>query len=208
MNLTGHTGCVNDLEYNYWIGTAGSLVSVSSDMSLIVWDLANSFANVKTLTTSYPINCLVVLPLGEMVTGFSSWSRIEIWNVSYVSLGHQTTTGNILSMVLMFDLITIACGLADSTIVLFDSSTNTFGVTLTGHTQQVNKLDLIVLSPSNLEFLISGSNDGYAIIWDMTANSLSKRFNMGSYVKSVAYLYNASNMGKNSKYFFKKKFVI
>jgi WD40 repeat protein len=190
QNLTGHAGCVNDLQYNPLIGVVGSLVSVSDDQSIIVWDLDNSFANAQPLTACSSINSLLVLPLGQMVAGST---EISVWDKSFSSLASVATPDStaILSMVLMPDGVTIACGMNDSTIRLFSMRSFSFtGVTLIGHSQRVNTLDLIVLPPNNLSYLISGSDDKLVLIWDMTANIPIKRIITSSAVNSIALLRN------------------
>jgi WD40 repeat protein len=201
--LTGHTGCVNDLKYNPFIGSTGSLISGSSDMSVIVWDLSSWFMNVKTLTTSSAINSLLIMPSGTIVAGSN---MISFWSTAYSLWPNSAAPSTILSMILLNDGVTIACGMSDSTIRLYSTSSGSFtGVSLTGHTLAVNSIDLLLLpaSANNLPFIISGSADGYVKIWNLKTNTLVKSINIGTAVKSVAYLY--SDTGISDDFEFKLK---
>jgi WD40 repeat protein len=196
--LTGHSGCVTDLQFNPLIGASGSLASSADGSTFIVYDLASSYTNVKQITNSISFNCLLILPLGQIVVGYT---KIGIVDTSFNILANTNTPSSIpvLSMALMLDGVTIACGLSDNTIRLFSTSSYSFtGVSLTGHTQQVNSLELIVLSPYNLPFLISGSSDGSVMIWNMTSNAMIKTISMNSSVYSVAILYNETDLSNNS----------
>jgi WD40 repeat protein len=195
-NLTGHTGCVNDVQYNPLIGATGSLVSVSTDTTLIVWDLS-SFTNIKRLLQAGPISCLLILPLGQMVTGSAA---IIAYDTSFTKLFsvNPPSAPIIKSMAMMLDGVTVACGMNDSTILIFNMSSKTFGQSLTGHTQQVNTLDLLILAPDNQPFLISGSDDGLVNVWDVIENFIVKSINFSSPVNSVAYLYDEIGISKKN----------
>jgi WD40 repeat protein len=127
-------------------------------------------------------------------------AEISVWDKSYSSLASVAAPDStaILSMVLMPDGVTIACGMNDGTIRMFSTRSFSFtGVPLIGHSQRVNSLDLVLLPPNNVPYLISGSDDQLVMIWDLTENILIKSFDTGSAVNSVVLLRNVTDFSTN-----------
>jgi WD40 repeat protein len=203
--ILGHTDCVTDLAYNPWIGNAtiGAMISVSADHQMIAWDLWLSTFNILNSTNlTYAANCLLVLNNGVMITGgpvqLNMWS-INFTNILTVDVPNSAT---IQCMTLLPDLVTLACGLNDSKIILFNMTTNTFDKVLYGHTKKVNVLQAFVFPGNNVTYLISGSDDTYVYFWHMSAYLPVRQLKLGSTqaVKSLYYLHSNTANGK-----FKKK---
>jgi WD40 repeat protein len=190
-----HTGCINDMKYQQSLGV---VISVGNDSMAKVWNVTGS--NLTLLgshNVSQGINCVVFLKNGNIVTGSN---RIDMWTQAFQL---QTGAGvlpsdsavSILSMTVLADGLSIACGMSDGKIQIFDSVAKTFTSTLTGHTSSVNALDLIVM-PNNKISLISGSDDMHVNVYDLTSgNALVKRISMGSEVKSLYFMYNETETG-------------
>ncbi len=202
LSIAAHAGCVNELKYHPTIGTSGALVSVGQDRVAKVWNLAgNTFALLQTLGPfNQPINCFVITPSRHIIFGSN---RIDMWTSSYTNaistpgfvypMGPYSTTA-VLSMALCDDGVTVACGMADGAIRMFSSSSKTLFGSLSGHTLAVNAIELIQLPPTNVPYLMSGSDDAHVYIWNQVTFELVKQINIGVMVKSLAYLYNETSL--------------
>jgi WD40 repeat protein len=137
-------------------------------------------------------------------------NRIDIWNASYSRL---TTSGGVYPPSAAFILSMAAvpssssqivfCGMSDGTIRGFNVSKLLFYSVLSGHAQAVNALDIIILPPLNTQFLISCSDDGFVMIWNVTGGGSGrvKSVNVGASITSLSYFNNDTSISK-SFYFF------
>jgi WD40 repeat protein len=204
LSYAAHVGCVNEVKFHPTIGALGALVSVGADRLAKVWTLASySYALVLTLGTfNQSINCFVILSTGHMVFGSN---RIDMWDTNYQSsigspgfvypTGVSTPTA-ILSMAVLSDGVTVACGMDDGKIRLFNTNSKTFDSILIGHMSAVNALVLIQLPSTSEIYLMSGSDDRFVFIWELSTNELVKQINMSVLVKSLAFFYNDTSLSK------------
>jgi WD40 repeat protein len=211
-----HTGCVNDLKLNPLIPTHGALVSVGADKLVKTWYFNVDYTLVLFGEAMGPfeqaIYCFVILSTGHMVFGSN---RIDMRDINRHNIinspgfvyptGVSTPTA-ILSMAVLSDGVTVACGMNDGKILLFNTNSKTFDSILIGHTSAVNALVLIQLPSTNKTYLMSGSDDKRVNFWDDdTTKELVKQINLDVSVKSLAYLANDNGTisSKFLKFYFK-----
>jgi WD40 repeat protein len=162
-----HTGCVNDLKYHQ---NLSAVISVRDDRLVKVRAWATLTNTLGPVNAS--INCVGILRNGNIVAGSN---RIDMWSQAYdlqtppagVFPNGSYSTEAILSMTLLADGLTVACGLSDGRIRFFSSVRSTFQATiLDGHSNQpVNGLDFILAANRKEVFLMSGSDDMHVNIW-------------------------------------------
>jgi WD40 repeat protein len=92
----------------------------------------------------------------------------------------------------------LASGASDRTIKIWDVDSGTVKKNLTGHTGQVNSLDILLNGD-----LVSGADDGSVLIWNLTTGLVKKNLTAGfSSIRSIAVLPDgtiASGFGKTIK---------
>ncbi len=197
-SFTAHTGCVNDLEFHR---TLNVYLSAGDDKTVKVSAFSTPMGTMGPVAQA--INCLVVLRDGRIVAGSN---RIDMWLQTYandltggLNPMSSTSTVAILSMTVLPDGLTVACGLANGRIRFFDAASKAFlaNKDLNGHNNKpVNGLDILYMSDTRQVYLVSGSDDMAVNIWEYSTSYLAKRINMDYPVKSVYHLYNQATTSK------------
>lgn len=153
----------------------GGLISASSDMTLAVWN----FSTHSILSTfrghTAQVNSFDVLNNG-LVASAGDDKNIFVWNytngglVNSKSMAHS---GSILCIkALPNGFFASASGSPDNLIKIWDPENLTQPImSLSGHTNDI--LSLEILSNGNL---ISGSADGYSIVWDLNNGNQTNKF--------------------------------
>jgi WD40 repeat protein len=189
VNMSGHTGCVNDLLLQQ-SPSAYYIVSASSDGYVKSWDM--SFKNVYTSSSfGGPMNCLAQLGTGEVIGG---GPVLAIWNsVSFTQYTPLGTGASIQAMAVFADGVTIACGMSDGYLQVFYFLSKRFNkITGTKHALAVNTLAWVNIPTMNENYFLSGSDDGNTFLWytDGTYVLYVKTFPSGTPVNSIYFLYN------------------
>jgi WD40 repeat protein len=160
--LSGHNGNVNDIV----LSPGGqTLVSVSSDNSIKVWDwLTGTVLRTLAGHASF-VNAVTVSPDGHNIISGSADRTIKVWDLQTGALlrtlqGHNSFIN---SVIVSHDGQFIISGGADGSIKIWDFQTGKALKTLVGHVSAVNAL---VMSRDGKQ-LISGSSDGEIKSWDM-----------------------------------------
>lgn len=158
---TAHSSSVNCIK----ILSATSLVSGSSDWKLYVWDISAT-PNITATFTQHAGSVTGVdkLPSGNLVS-ISEDKSVRIWNPTTTAAVYTKTTAHtvIISCVRVLADGRIATGDVSKNIKIWSTDLSSSTTLPSGHTSAVNVLELL----SN-DQLVSGSDDGYAIVWNMT----------------------------------------
>jgi WD40 repeat protein len=202
--LQGHTGCVNDLVFNKMnlnTNGNGALVSCSDDTTCLTWDLtSNSFSFIPPiLGVDTAIHCAVITS-GINILGASYF--IRPWpstTTGYISRPDTSmySSYRILSMAVFPDSETVACGLANGWVSVFDSAALTVSYSFQAHSDNVTAVQLMQKPGLDQVFFATSSVDGYVKIWaaGLTSWTQISQLNMGYPVNTLYYMFDES-MGK------------
>lgn len=165
--LTGHQGEVTALSLSV---DGRLLASASTDQTAKLWDTANG-ALMRTLPREDgPLFAVAFTPDGRrLATGGAG----RVVNIRDTASGDQIRTLNaresVFSLVFTPDNNKLAAGHRGGAIQVWDTNTGQPRATLDGHTGAVNSLSL---HPEGV-WLVSGSDDGSARLWQMSDYSLA-----------------------------------
>jgi WD40 repeat protein len=143
-----------------------TILTGSSDKSLMVWDL--SFSPPKNITNfnrhTSAVRCCDKLQDGTVISGGDD-TYLYIWyplngTVRYSKVNAHSTS--VLCIKILSDG-RIATGGADNQIRIWPTTLGMASMTLGGHTQKV-----LVLEQLSNGYLISGSADNYTIVWKLS----------------------------------------
>jgi WD40 repeat protein len=192
--VSGLPAGVNAMILNPTVSPNGALVVVMASGYL-------SFYDAVTLSLLYSINASghayytvdILLPSGNAIVG---GSYLDIYNTTgglvYSNVSNSSSVNRVK---LLPDNVTVACGLQNGAITLFNSSGKTFGATYTIHSSYVTAL---FVTPDRLN-LISGSMvDNKLVLWSWASMSLTqvKTFSVNGLVFSGTALTTAFTSSK------------
>lgn len=169
---SGNKGGVNCLK----MLSANVIVSGGADNTLVVWNVTTlpgiAIANFTQHNAS--VNCVEKLLNGSVVSGGSD-CNLFIWdplNGRTLLIKINAHSAKILCLKLLPDG-RFASGAAseDNTIKIWNPNTFALVFTLIGHSSDVLTLELL-----SVGFLVSGSDDKYAMVWNVTTGNLTFKF--------------------------------
>ena len=166
LTYNGHTGIVAGLEY---IDT-NIMASGSFDKTIQIWSISNGEKK-RIINACAPVWSLKLLSdTNHMACGLGN-GNINIYNINTSGLiaiikGH---TSWVMDFVLISgrNLLASSSYNSDTTVRIWDLTTNTNKFTLSGHTSNVFGLKLI-----SSDILASGSEDKTIKLWNITDGSL------------------------------------
>lgn len=142
------------------------LVSGSSDSRLFVWNITNAIPNVTVsfLQHTASVTGLDRLPTGNMVSVSQDMS-VRIWNPMNGAAIYTKTSAHT-SFIQCVRTIAdgrIATGDATGSIKIWTTDLSSSTTLPSGHSAAVNVFEVLANG-----ILVSGSNDAYAMVWNMT----------------------------------------
>ncbi|MDE2832798.1 MAG: hypothetical protein OXN20_21985 [Gemmatimonadota bacterium] len=157
--LEGHTDWTQAVAFSL-DGT--KIASGSNDRTVRLWDVATQ-TNIATLEGhTRNIRSIAFSPDGTMLASGSYDRTVKLWDVA-TQTNIATYSGSSSSIAFSPDG-TVLASAGSGQIRLWNIATKTDIVTLEGH----NRISSIVFSPTGTT-LVSGSGDGTALLWDMSA---------------------------------------
>ncbi len=160
--LEGHTNIVNSVAF---LPDGTTLASGSSDQTVKLWDIKTE-QNIATLEGhTSAVTSVSYSPDGRTLASGAKDYTIRLWDVSTgetISI-LEGYTNSVTSVVYSPDGSALASG-AGKTIRLWDVETKGNIITFEGHTAGVNSVAFLPYGTT----LASGSEDGTALLWDMS----------------------------------------
>ncbi len=156
------------------------VATCSYDYSVKIWNRSNSSS--WTLIRTYTNHTQAVLGLEwineETIASGSDDKTIKIWSIS---TGQTKLTISHVAKVFSLKLLnySLACGLGNGNILIYDINNYSLISTLSGHTSFVS--DMIQINFFDL--LASSSGDGTIRIWDLIRNTI--KFNLTGHTQAV-----------------------
>lgn len=171
QRIFGHQDEINAVAYS---PDGSRAVTVSSDRTLIIWDL-NTGAQIQTLSGHLePIETVAFSPDGSRLATGSSKAELFIWDANTGDRIRQIDDirGTVSSVVWLADGQRIASVMSNRRIAIWDVNTGIELQLLESHTDRVNSL---IISP-NGNLLYSASDDRTIIEWDIATSMPLRRF--------------------------------
>jgi WD40 repeat protein len=187
-NLTGHSGCVNDLAVN---NVTGQLISIGSNDGLVIlWstvDYSLTWTSARLDTTLYAI---AVLDNGNYL--IASNLHIFMFTSANVMTTYTPSASSVpvRSLMVYANGVTVACGMSDGSIQLFDSSTGQ----ISAPEVVMGSAGSSVLSMAWIDFssnyFISGADSNTYNLWYSDGTNLGqvRNNNFTSPIRSVYFL--------------------
>ena len=165
--LNGHTYAVNGLA----IDQNEYLISISSDQSIIFWDILNNFSRLTTTKTAKPLYSLALFSNDSFITGDSAGS-IQMWSTSQFSFKNDKTlkkhTDSVSDLVFLNNGYLVGTSF-DKTIKIWDNSFNLWSSTSNAHSKAI-----LALKIKTKDHLVSCSQDGTINFWKTDILILNK----------------------------------
>ena len=157
--LNAHTGCVNSLA----LYGSKIMLSGSSDMKIIVWNIINNFEIITYLTGhSNAINSIDTYE-NRLIASGSQDNTIKIWSIAYNNVKTLINHTDIVYGLATLKNGNLVSASQDNTIKIWDKNTFELLYTLAGHEGNVYTLTVL-----NNGLLVSGSFDKTIKVWNNT----------------------------------------
>lgn len=219
--IKGHSEMVHSVAY---CPTGLYFASGSFDGTIKIWD-ANTFSLRDTIKNNGDIWSIAYHPKGSHIISGDSRSVINVWNVvqrpprleqtlkgheplkdektkkytTHISSPMGQNVGGVLSVTYNHTGSHIISGGSDTTVKVWDSTTNACTHTLGGHTHFVFSVVWCNMDAPPASCMVSASYDGTVRLWDTVSYDCIRVFYNHSDIRSVA-CYSTSNPSKNNFY--------
>lgn len=171
QRLFGHTDDVNSVAYS---PDGTRVVTASSDLVLIIWDLNTGTQVSRLVGHEHPIMSVKFSPDGTQLLSSSEKSELFIWDLASetIETSFDDVRGRVMDAIWLPNSLQIASVSSNRRVVIWDILSGGEVIRLEGHTDNINSL---VVSPDG-QRLYSASEDQTIIEWDLQTNMALRRF--------------------------------